>query len=64
MLKGNEKIDAIAWAAKKQSLSYGIFSASLTEKYKENIYAEYERRLAEKQKREEERLRNCKRKNK
>ena len=31
MLKDNQKIVAIAWEAKKQDLSYGMFSAMLTE---------------------------------
>ena len=42
MLKDNQKIVAIAWEAKKQDLSYGMFSAMLTEESKIHIYKEYE----------------------
>ena len=40
MLKDNQKIVAIAWEAKKQDLSYGMFSAMLTEESKIHIYKE------------------------
>lgn len=57
MLKGNEKIDAIAWEARKQGLTYGIFSASLSIQQKEEIYHSYEEYLEEKRRKEKERLR-------
>lgn len=56
MLKGNEKIEAIAWAARKQGLTYGVFSTTLSEGRKKKIYREYEAYLEEKQRKEAERL--------
>ena len=37
MLEDNQKINAIAWEAKKRNLSYGIFSSTQTEENKKNI---------------------------
>lgn len=45
MLEDNQKINAIAWEAKKRNLSYGIFSSTLTEENKKQIYTEYEKYL-------------------
>ena len=45
MLNDNQKISAIVWAAKRQGLSYGEFSARLTEKGCKQIYKEYENYL-------------------
>ena len=56
MLNGNEKIEAIAREAKKHNMTYGIFSTSLNERQKENIYRDYEEYLGEKQRKETERL--------
>lgn len=45
MLKNNLKLNAIAWKAKSAGQSYGVFSVSLSEKDKEQIYMEYEQML-------------------
>ncbi|MFG6379748.1 MAG: hypothetical protein K1W19_15740 [Lachnospiraceae bacterium] len=57
MLKDNQKIVAIAWEAKKQDLSYGMFSAMLTEESKIHIYKEYEEYLMAKEAAEKARIR-------
>ena len=57
MLKDKQKIDAIAWKAKKEDLSYGLFSAMLTEESEIYIYKEYEEYLAAKEAAEKARLR-------
>lgn len=44
MLNGNQKVDAIAWEAKKQGVSYGMFSAMLKEDRKQQIYKAYDSR--------------------
>lgn len=49
MLNDNQKISAIVWAAKRQGLSYGEFSARLTEERCKQIYKEYENYLTMKQ---------------
>lgn len=49
MLNGNQKVNAIAWEAKKQGVSYGMFSAMLTEDRKQQVYKAYEIYLEEKQ---------------
>ena len=56
MLSGNDKVTAIALEAKKQGVSYGIFSTILTEEKKQQIYKSYEIYLNEKQKAEKIRL--------
>lgn len=56
MLNGNQKVDAIAWEAKKQGVSYGALSAVLTEDKKQQIYKKYDSYLDEKQKAEKLRL--------
>lgn len=56
MLNGNQKVNAIAWEANKQGVSYGIFSTTLTEDKKQQIYKNYESYLEEKQKAEKNRL--------
>lgn len=56
MLSGNQKVDAIAWEAKKQGVSYGIFSTKLTEDKKQQIYNKYEKHLEAKQRAEKIRL--------
>lgn len=60
MLKGNQKVDAIAWEAKKQGVSYGMFSSMLTENRKQQIYEAYENYLEEKQAAEKMRLKKHK----
>lgn len=45
MLEDSQKINAIAWEAKRRNLSYGVFSAMLTEENKQQIYKEYEKYL-------------------
>lgn len=45
MLSDNEKLNAIVWGAKKQGISYGEFSARLTEEKCKQIYKEYENSL-------------------
>lgn len=61
MLTDSQKIDAIVWKAKSEKLSYGTFSATLTEK-KQQIYEEYEEYWTEKQEAEKARLQNAKNK--
>lgn len=60
MLKGNQKVDAIAWEAKKQGVSYGMFSSMLAEDRKQQIYKAYENYLEEKQTAEKMRLKKLK----
>lgn len=60
MLNGNQKVDAIAWEARKQGVSYGVFSAMLKEDRKQQIYKAYESHLEEKQEAEKIRLKKCK----
>lgn len=62
MLSGNQKVDAIAWEAKKQGVSYGIFSTKLTEDKKQQIYNKYEKYLEAKQQAEKIRLKKYTRK--
>lgn len=38
MLTNSQRIDAIAWKAKNEKISYGAFSSRLTEKQKDRIY--------------------------
>ena len=45
MLEDNQKINAIAWEAKKRNFSYGVFSTMLTEENKKQIYKQYEEYL-------------------
>lgn len=56
MLADRNKVDAIAWGAKREGVSYGQFSVSLTEKKKQQVYAEYESYLYEKEEEEKARL--------
>ncbi len=56
MLNGNDKVTAIALEAKKQGVSYGIFSTMLTEEKRQQIYNSYEVYLNEKQRAEKARL--------
>ncbi len=64
MLEDNQKINAIAWEAKKRNLSYGIFSSTLTEENKKQIYTEYEKYLRIKKEAEKERIRKFSKKKK
>ncbi|MCI8877313.1 MAG: hypothetical protein HFI77_15200 [Lachnospiraceae bacterium] len=57
MLEDSQKINAIAWEAKKRNLSYGIFSSMLTEEIKQQIYREYEKYLLAKKEAEKKRIR-------
>lgn len=57
MLEDSQKINAIAWEAKKRNLSYGIFSSMLTEEIKQQIYKEYEKYLLAKKEAEKKRIR-------
>lgn len=45
MLEDNQKINAIAWEAKKRNFSYGVFSAMLTEENKKQVYKQFEEYL-------------------
>ena len=56
MLKDNLKLNAIAWKAKSAGQSYGVFSATLSEKDKEQIYMEYEQMLENRKEEENMRL--------
>ena len=42
MLNNTQKISAVAWAAEKQGLFYGVFNAMFTEEKHRQIYKEYE----------------------
>ena len=57
MLEDSQKINAIAWEAKRRNLSYGVFSAMLTEENKQQIYKEYEKYLLAKKEAEKKRIR-------
>ena len=52
MLSDNQKLNAIVWGAKKHGISYGEFSAKLTEEKCKQIYTEYENSLIMKQKKD------------
>ena len=56
MLKNNLKLNAIAWKAKSAGQSYGVFSVTLSEKDKEQIYMEYEQMLENRKEEENMRL--------
>ena len=56
MLENNLKLDAIAWKAKSAGKSYGVFSVTLSEKDKEQIYMEYEQMLENRKEEENARL--------
>ena len=56
MLKDNLKLNAIAWKAKSAGQSYGVFSVTLSEKDKEQIYMEYEQMLENRKEEENARL--------
>lgn len=43
MLKDSEKLNAIAWKARKIGISYGMLSATLTKDEEAKIYDEYEK---------------------
>lgn len=60
MLKNSQKIDALAWKAEQEKVSYGVFSAALTDSKKKQAYKEYEEYLCAKQKEEERRLKQAK----
>lgn len=60
MLKDSQKIDAIAWKAKQEKVSYGVFSAGLTDGKKMQIYEEYEEYFSAKQRAKENQLKNAK----
>ena len=62
MLEDSQKINAIAWEAKKRNLSYDIFSSMLTEEVKQQIYREYEKYLLARKEAEKERMRKCSKK--
>ena len=64
MLEDSQKINAIAWEAKRRNLSYGVFSAMLTEENKQQIYKEYEKYLLKKKEAEKERIRKYSKKKK
>lgn len=50
MLDDTQKLNAIVWAAKQQEVSYGVFSATLTEEKYRQIYKDYENYLEGQQK--------------
>lgn len=56
MLEDNQKINAIAWEAKKRNFSYGVFSAMLTEENKKQIYKEFEEYLTARKEAEKARI--------
>ncbi len=60
MLSNTNKIGAIAWAAKKERLTYGEFSAKLDEKQKMEIYEQFEEKLRRDKEEEEARLAKAK----
>ena len=62
MLSSSQKVTAIAWAAKKENVSYGSFSAILTFEKTQQLYTEYEAYLNEKQRVEREILAEQRRK--
>ena len=64
MLEDSQKINAIAGEAKRRTLSYGVFSAMLTEENKQQIYKEYEKYLLAKKEAEKERIRKYSKKKK
>ena len=56
MLNDREKLNAVAWQAKKESASYGQFSAMLSEERKRQIYWDYEQFLNQRKEEEQARL--------
>ena len=64
MLNGMQKTAALAWAAKREKVTYGNLAASLTEEKKRQIYSEYEAEIEEKKEKERQWLAKAKEKNK
>lgn len=60
MLSDREKLDAVVWKAKEKEVSYGQFSAMLSETAKKQIYSEYEKYLEGKAKAKEIRMSKAK----
>lgn len=56
MLNNRLKLDAIAWKAKSNGISYGQYNCQLTDYDRECIYKEYEQVLAMRKKEEKDRL--------
>ena len=48
-LSKEQQLDAICWAARKQGVSYGKFSVTLSDMEKYQIYEEYAALLEQKQ---------------
>ena len=55
-LTAMEKIQAISWAAKQEGMTYGQFSSALTDEKRDRIFAEYQAKLSEDRKAEQQRL--------
>ena len=55
-LTANERINAIAWAAKRRNLSYGAYQARLTDEERDRVYLEYAEHLRQRRQEEQDRL--------
>lgn len=53
MLPPNERINAITWKCSQLGMTYGQFVNRYSEKEMQDVYREYELRLAERRQREE-----------
>lgn len=53
MLPPNERINAITWKCNQLGMTYGQFVNRYSEKEMQDVYREYELRLAERRQREE-----------
>lgn len=62
MLEDKEKLNAIAWKAKKAEVSYGQYSVMLSQEQKRQIYEDFDQYLQEKREKEEARLSKVNRK--
>lgn len=56
VLTPNERINAIAWAAKQKHLSYGAYQSQLTEEERDKVYLEYAELLRQRRRDEQMRL--------
>lgn len=55
-LTPNERINAIAWAARQRNLSYGAYQARLTNEERDQVYLEYAEHLRQRRQEEQSRL--------
>ena len=57
MLTASQKLNALAWAAKKANCSYGALQGTLSQEREADIFEDYEKLLREREAEEAERIR-------